>query len=172
MSLIAIECENSLWLAKRMPDFESKLTAQKRLGGKLGLRKAAVLPTIIIKNEDRNRLLDWEQQRRVPIHIWHAFYDLAFGIPLATAEKLFREGLILPTEQVFQAPGGATTKKEIYKIYYQYGYPLGEATEEPTLKADHIIDKNGHILPYVRFEGGSFELSRAALEMLDELAKL
>jgi hypothetical protein len=170
MALIAIECENSLWVAKKMPDYGSILTPQRRLGGKLGFKKTAVLPTIIIKNEDRERLLDWERGRRIPIHVWHAFYDLAFGIPLATAESLIRDGLILPTEQVFQAPGGATTKKEIYKIYYQYAYSLGESKEEPNLKADHVTDKNGHILPYVRFEGGSFALSAEALKVLDGLA--
>ena len=35
---------------------------------------------------------------------------------------------------------------------------------------DSIEDKNGHILPYVRFEGGRLKLNEAALTVLDALA--
>ena len=84
--------------------------------------KAAVLPTIIIKEEDRAPLKNWQSKRKIPIHVWHAFFDDAFGISFSAAEKLFARGDIAPTEQVFQAPGGATTKKVIYKIYYRYAY--------------------------------------------------
>ena len=39
---------------------------------------------------------------------------------------------------------------------------------EPTLIAAHITDKNGHILPYVRFEGGEMSLMPEALDILDK----
>jgi AccI restriction endonuclease len=172
MSVVAIECENSLWRARQMPDYGAEFTSQRRLGGHPILKKAAVLPTIIIKEEDREKLRGWQTRRGIPIHVWHVFYDLAFGIAFDSIEDLIEKGLIMQTEQVFQAPGGATTRKTIYKIYYQYGYPLGETRDEPNLKADHITDKNGHILPYVRFEGGTFTLSAEALKVLDDLAKL
>lgn len=171
LSIAAVECENSLWRSKQMPNFNYELTPQRRLGGKLGLKKGAVLPTIIIKEEDRQRLLDWQTRRSIPIHVWHVFFDAAFGISLDSAERLFRDGLIIKTEQIFQAPGGATTKKEIYKIYYKYGYPLADSREEPSLLAASITDKNGHILPYVRFEGGKFVLSEGAIRTLRELVK-
>jgi hypothetical protein len=85
--------------------------------------------------------------------------------------ELIESGKILPTEQVFQAPGGATTRKAIYKLYYQYAYLLGEATEEPSLIPDYIMDKNGHILPYVRFKGGRLKFSSQALDVLNSTAK-
>ena len=100
------------------------------------------------------------------IHIWHVFYDLAFGIPFDQAEELIVSGRNDATQQTFQAPGGATSRKAIYKIYYHYAYPLGKLEEEPSLVADHITDPNGHILPYVRFEGGSMSLSAEALDLL------
>lgn len=112
----------------------------------------------------------WQEQTTVPIHIWHVFYDMAFGLALNTAEALIRDGKIEPTEQVFQAPGGATSKKVIYKVYYHYAYPLGVATEQPNLIADFIEDKNGHILPYVRFEGGKLQIDQAAMQVLDTLS--
>ncbi|MBC7932182.1 MAG: AccI family restriction endonuclease [Rubrivivax sp.] len=170
-ALIAVECENSLWRAKRMPGYGAELTPQRRLEGRPGLKKTAVLPTIIMKEEDRAPLLSWQEQSRVKIHIWHVFYDLAFGISLDRAEELIAGSLIEPTVQTFQAPGGATQKKVIYKFYYHYAYPLGEAGEEPTLLPAHIEDKNGHILPYVRFVGGSLILGQEALDVLSNLSE-
>lgn len=168
-AVVAVECENSLWKSKKMPDYATEFSAQKRLHGKLGLKKTAVLPTVIIKEEDREPLKRWQQQNRVPIHVWHVFYDQAFGIPLDKAEQLINDGLIEPTIQTFQAPGGATTKKTIYKIYYRYGYPLGSAVEEPLLVSACVEDKNGHILPYVKFDGGRLELRKEVVEILDTL---
>lgn len=170
-AIFAVECENSLWRAKLMPDYGEVLKPQKRLQNQLGLKKSAVLPTIILKEEDRKPLLDWQEKHGVGIHIWHSFFDLAYGLPLDAAMELLASGKIIGTEQVFQAPGGATTKKLIYKFYYHYAYPLAVASEEPKLIAESITDKNGHILPYVRFEGGKLVLLPEALSVLDGLAE-
>ena len=171
-AVIAVECENSLWVAKQMPDYNRPLTPQRRLNGQAGLKKNAVLPTVIIKDEDLPFLRGWQTQQRIPIHIWHAFYDLAFGLSLNEAEQLIASGRIEPTEQTFQAPGGATSRKALYKFYHHYAYPLGETTGKVELIPDKIIDKNGHILPYVRFRGGTLALSEEAIAALDgEAAK-
>ncbi|TDA67547.1 MAG: AccI family restriction endonuclease [Clostridia bacterium] len=170
LAILAVECENSLWRAALMPDFGAALRPQRRLGGKPGLKKSAVLPTVILKEEDRVPLLEWQEDRGVKVHIWHAFYDMAFGLSLDKAEDLIQAGLVEPTRQTFQAPGGAITKKIIYKIYYHYAYPLGTLLEEPQLVADYITDRNGHILPYVRFEGGKLELRPEAIQVLDQAA--
>lgn len=169
--IVAVECENSLWVSKQMPNYGSPLTPQKWLGGKLGLKKSAVVPTVIIKDEDRNPLRLWQDTQGKKIHIWHVFYDAAFGIAFDNAESLIMSGKIKATEQVFQAPSGPTTRKNIYKIYYHHAYPLAEATEEPRLIAAHITDKNGHILPYVKFEGGSLKLTSTVVEVLNELSR-
>jgi hypothetical protein len=168
-SLIAVECENSLWVAEKMPDYNKEMKPQKRLGGKIGLSKSAVLPTVIIKEEDRIPLNRWQIENNIPIHIWHVFFDKAYGLSLNQAEDLVKEGLIEPTIQTFQAPGGATTKKAIYKFYYHYAYPLGVSMEKPTLVPDYIEDKNGHILPYVKFVGGSLQINQDALKILNNL---
>jgi hypothetical protein len=115
-AIIAVECENSLWVAEKMPDYKTPLKAQKRLGGKLGLSKTAVLPTVIIKEEDRLPLSKWQEENKIPIHVWHVFFDRAYGLSFDEAQRLVNDGLILPTEQVFQAPGGATTKKSNLQI--------------------------------------------------------
>lgn len=168
-ALIAVECENSLWRALKMPDYSTPLRPQRRLGGNPGLRKGAVLPTIIIKEEDREPLRQWQAKRGVPIHIWHVFFDLAYGLPFDRAEELVTLKLTEPTIQTFQAPGGATTKKTIFKHYYHYGYPLGRSAEEPRLLPAFVEDKNGHILPYVSFDGGRLQLSDQALQVLRQI---
>jgi hypothetical protein len=167
-AIIAVECENSLWKARQMPDFGKSLTAQKRLGGSPGLKKNAVVPTIIVKNEDREPLLRWQNERGLSIHVWHAFYDDAYGIALDYAESLVEQGLIEPTAQVFQAPNGTSSEKTIYKFYYHYAYPLCVAETEPTLEAAHIVDKNGRIMPYVKFVGGSLRIMPEAIAVLDQ----
>lgn len=170
-AVMAVECENSLWMAKKMPDYRKPLTPQRRLSGKLGLRKNAVVPTVILKEEDRKPLRSWQETHGIPVHIWHLFYDLAFGISFDDAERLITEGYIEATTQVFQAPGGATTRKDVYKIYYQHAYCLGEVVKTPRLVAASIIDENGHILPYVGFEGGKLALSSQAFEVLERAAQ-
>lgn len=170
-AIVAIECENSLWVAEKMPAYGIELTPQRRLEGKLGLKSTAVAPTIIIKEEDLIPLRKWQDANNVPIHIWHVFYDKAYGISLERAEKLINDKLILPTKQTFQAPGGATTVKIIYKFYYHYGYSLGVSNAQPELDPAFIQDKNGHILPYIKFKGGSFTLTDEAKEQLKKLAK-
>lgn len=89
---------------------------------------------------------------------------------LDDAERLIKQGYIEPTRQVFQAPGGATTEKVIYKYPYLHAYPLAEVTEEPSLVGKYIEDKNGHILPYVHFEGGRLKLLAPALKILEQLS--
>jgi hypothetical protein len=169
-SVLAVECENSLWVAEKMPDFGKEMKPQKRMGGQLGFSKSAVLPTVIIKEEDRVPLNLWQFENKKPVHIWHVFYDRAYGLALDEAERLVENGLILPTEQTFQAPGGATTQKAIFKFYYHYAYPLGISTGQPTLVPDFIQDKNGHILPYVKFEGGALQLDEQALSLLKSIS--
>jgi len=55
-ALLAVERENSLWKGKIMPDYGTELKPQKRMGGKPGLKKNAVVPTLILKEEDREPL--------------------------------------------------------------------------------------------------------------------
>lgn len=167
MAIIAVECENSLWVAEKMPDYNVPLKPMKRLGGKPGLKKNAVLPTIIIKEEDRKPLFTWQNHHNIPIHIWHVFFDRAYGLALNEAQRLLDEGLIEATEQTFQAPGGATSQKSLYKFYYHYAYPLAVSIESPELDPAYIEDKNGHILPFVKFKGGTLKLLPEALSVLE-----
>lgn len=103
-SIIGVECENSLWKSKAMPDYGVSLTPQTRLGGKLGLKKTAIIPTVILKEEDIDPLDNWQNTHEIKVHIWHVFFDQAFGLSFDKAKRLISKGLIGPTVQTFQAP--------------------------------------------------------------------
>ncbi len=170
LAIIAVECENSLWRASSMPNVNTPLTPQKRLGGKYGLKKTAVLPTVTLKDEDREPLRKWQVGSGVPIHIWQSLFDTSFGISLDRAEELIASEHIQMREQVFQAPNGVTQRKGIYFIYRHYAYPVGDTDEEPRLAARAMEDKNGKIMPYVVFEGGHITLRPEAIDLLDVLS--
>jgi len=195
---MAIEVENSLWVAREMPHYgkdiplmklitkprrfrkpekirqwETWTTNVQRFCGQSeahrrlrGFLETAILPTVIIKDEDLVPLIDWETSHNVPIFIFHVFYDEAYYISLQDARELIEGGIIIPTEQTFYAPGGPTTAKYIYKIWYSLARHLGRMTEEPEMAAKFVQDKNGHILPYVHFSGGEMALSAAILNEL------
>jgi hypothetical protein len=170
-TLLAVECENSLWVCRQMPAFNANLRPMRRLGGKLGLPKSAVIPTVIVKDEDRLRLKAWQRLHRVPIHIWHVFYDLGYAAALDTIEALIGTGELLPRQQMFQGPGGQSQIKLTYNLPYYKAYPLCETVETARLKADCITDKNGHVLPFVRFEGGKLVLLPEAVQMLEGVSR-
>jgi hypothetical protein len=190
-AIIAIEVENSLWVAREMPDYGQSVELTKLITKKRRFRKPesiarwekwtenvrrfcaqsearrrlqgflekAKVPTIIIKDEDLEPLMEWETNFNIPIFVFHVFYDEAYYISLQEARELIDVGVIPPTEQTFYAPSGATTHKHIYKIWYTLAHTLGTMTREPDLSAKFIQAKNGHILPYVHFSGGQMVLS-------------
>lgn len=171
LSTLAVECENSLSCAKEMPDYGKPLEPMRRLNGRAGLPKAAILPTVILKHEDVDRFVSWQDEHALPVHLWQAFPDRAFGIGLDEARRLIDTGLVEATQQTFQSPSGAVSDRNIYEICCRYAYELGRRTTEPRLVADRIDDGNGHLLPYVRFEGGDLELCADALGLLDSLRR-
>jgi len=169
-ALMAVEVENSLWIAKQMPDYgRGKPLEALGYPELIGFAKNKKVPTLIIKDEDLEPLRGWESNWEVPIFVFHVFYDLGFYISFERAIWLIEKGIISPTKQTFYAPGGPTTRKVIYKIWYTLAYPLGTMVKEPRMVAKFVQDKNGHILPYVHFSEGELRLSK---EIINELRKL
>jgi len=125
------QAEWEAW-TRNMRRFLDASPERKELEGFLESKK---VPTIIIKDEDLEPLAKWERGFNVPIFVFHVFYDQAYYISLQTALTLINEGIIPPTEQTFYAPGGPTTKKAIYKIWYTLAYPLGTMARQPEMSA-------------------------------------
>ena len=167
-SFMGIECEQSLWKVSKMKDFNRELTPQKRLDGKLGLPKTAITANIMIKEEDKDRLQNWQKKNDIKIHVWHVFYDKAYGIKLDAAMKLVEDGLIEPTIQVFNEQHGGQTKKIMYKIYNNYAYFIGDIINQPKVNSGTLEADNGKIYPYAYFSDGDLNFSN---ELLNELHK-
>lgn len=171
-ALMAVEVENSLWVAKEMPHYgQGRPMKWKGRPDLIGFAKNQKVPTVIIKDEDLEPLQEWETRYQVPVYVFHVFYDLAYFIALQQAMQLIEEGVITPTRQTFYAPGGPTTHKYIYKIFYTLAHPLGEMVKEPEMVARFIQDPNGHILPYVHFSGGELALSSEIIAELRSRVK-
>lgn len=171
LSILAVECESSPSCAREMPDYGKPLRPRRRLDGKPGLPKAAILPTIDLEHEDLDRLATWQDEHALPIHLWKVFHDCAFGIGLDEARRVIDTGLIEATKRTFQTPDGASADQANYEIYHHYAYESGRLTTEPRLLAESIEGRNGQILPYVRIEGGDLELTDGALGPLDSLRR-
>lgn len=171
LSTLAVESRTSRWRAEAMPDYGTPLSPRPHLGGRPGLPTAAVLPTIDLEHEEVDRLVTWQDEHAIPIHLRQVFCDLAFGIGPDEARRVIDTGLIEATQQTFRAPSGAVSDRNTYEIYHHYAYESGRLKKEPRLVAESIEDRNGHLLPFVRFEGGDLELSDGALGLLDSLRR-
>lgn len=123
-----------------------------------------------MKEEDREPLQMWQGANRIPIHIWHVFFDMAYGLAFDEAQQMIRQRFVPLLEDTFQPLGGETTKKSLYEFSIQFGYQLGDFAEEPHFLAKNITDENGNVFPYVSIQGGKMKLHSEALGVLRELA--
>lgn len=169
-AVCAAEVENSLWVSKAMPHYGKGRPSNADPNLVVFLRSQKV-PTVIIKDEDLKPLTVWQKKWNISIYVFHVFYDQGFFISFNRALELIKKNIVEVTEQIFFAPGGATTKKGIYKIWYSLASPLGEIVQRPDLSSKVVQDKNGHILPYVHFSGGRLELSPEIGRELQNLAR-
>lgn len=155
----ALEIENSLWVTAKMPGFEKPFTRYTRGKNKGRLKPAGIIPTIIVKAEDIPRLEAWEQLYRVPIYIVHLFYDRGYFIRFAQILELLNSGELGMEIQRFSNPDGtAATPKQIVKVPYILCQDFG-SVENPALAPKTFVDKNGKVMTYVTFEGGTIRLS-------------
>jgi len=195
-AIAAIEAENSLWRARRMPDF-----------GRFPVTRAKfVAPTIIVKAEDTGRLLAWEKHYVIPVCVVQVFYDLSFIVTLRQivegvyqveaslsgealptlgiapvddrtrkreAQRVQREKGVFISEQRFtDSRTGRALSKMLYRIHHCVAIPFGELdlNDQPTPKPEVVEEPNGKLIPYVAFKGGSLILDPAAEALFDKLA--
>ena len=176
-SLCAIEAENSLWRASKMPDKDLKLPLPRKSN--------IIAPNIWVKEEDVERLLSWQRIYRKPIYVVQVFYDLAFAARLTTILEKVRKikeqeeksrtsemkklGLIISTQKYVDSRSGVAQSKEVYRLHPAAAILFGYLVEEPRLEPKVLETKTGKMLPYVHFSGGTLKLSD---EFLAELRSL
>jgi len=177
-SLCAIEAENSLWRASKMPDKDLKLPLPRKSN--------IIAPNIWVKEEDVDRLLSWQQVYNKPIYVVQVFYDLAYAAKLETILQKVRKikeqksevlrdiemkrlGLIIDTQKYVDSRTGVSQAKEVYRLHPAAAILFGYISGEPSLEAKVLESKSGKIIPYVHFSGGTLILTK---DILSEWAKL
>jgi hypothetical protein len=184
-AVCGIEAENSLWVAEKMPDY----------GAPSITRVKFVAPTIIVKKEDVENLLGWQEHFDIPICVVQVFFDRAYIIELNTIlEGIARLATITSSgdersdrralldlqkelgifERIQSFPdsrSGASTQKVLYVAHYGVGILFGELdpADPPQMRSGVVEEANGKIIPYVAFHGGRLLLSEEAVELFNQL---
>jgi hypothetical protein len=176
-SLCAIEAENSLWRASKMPDKDLKLPLPK---------KNVIAPNIWVKEEDVEGLLSWQRIYNKPIYVVQVFYDMAYAARLKTILEKVRRiqryrqmslrnaemkrcGLIIATQPYTDSRTGVRQEKEVYRLHPAAAIVFGYLANDPSLEPRVLESKSGKIMPYVHFSGGTLTLSK---EILSEWSQL
>lgn len=164
-AVAGLECENSLWIVRKMPAFEKPRTLR---GGKTGFRKTDIIPTVIVKREDVASLEKWTSRYKKPIYVVQVFYDRAYMAEFGEILRHDKRGTARIVAQKFSNRGGGVTIKETINLPYTYATQFGHSEEEPALVPEVIKEDNGHLLPYVRFEGGRLKIHEDAIKEWDQ----
>ena len=174
LATTAIEVEYSGWKAQDMPAFGKTLRLQRRAAtgklpdGLLGLgSNPGILPHVIVKEEDRIKLNAWDSQvlgltgKKVPIHVWHVFYNsLILGVQFDAIDRLIDQNLIQSVECA------KIDNKEMYKVIHHYCYRPVIISKSPTKRSDYVIRNNGRVVPVHWLVGGKMELTKDGLQVL------
>lgn len=169
-AICGIEAENSLWIASKMPDYKLSVPLRK---------KKNIAPNIWVKEEDRAKLRRWSTRNRKPIFVVQVFYDKAYMARLdfildalnriahckgrirkdALAKQL---GVVTSAQNYYDARTGTTTTKTVYLVHHSVATPFGECTSKPSARPKLMKEKNGKLIPYVRFVGGTLAFNKEA----------
>ncbi len=173
-AICGLECENSLWKTKKMPD----------AGTTLPLSKLQIIaPRIWVKEEDTEGLSRWSRHFHRPIVVVQVFFDSAYAV---TYKKLISRarrinklrseekknalqkklGVILVRWGYPDSRTGRETNKLVYTCHHTVGVRFGDFLKSPGRKPRVITNKNGKMMPYVRFVGGRMRLTADAIDLL------
>lgn len=194
-TICAIEAENSLWVAEKMPDYGvAKIT-----------RKNFIAPTVIVKEQDAPELVAWQEHYRIPVCVVQVFFDRGYIIrldqilsaveeieaasrgegvetlgivPLDEKENKKRVsqlqknlGVFITAQNYADSRTGTSTVKITYRAHHTRAREFGilDPNNPPTPNPRMMIENNGKIMSYVHFEGGVMDLSNPALRLFEEL---
>jgi hypothetical protein len=159
-AVAAFEVENSLWLTEKMPGFGKPFSRYVRGKNQGKLKPPGIIPTIIVKEEDIPRLQQWEARYCIPIYIVHIFYDRGYFVKFDDVICFLEAGELGMEEQRYSNPDGtASSPKQIVKVPYILCREFGTVSGQ-TLLPRTFVDKNGKVMTYVTFSGGTIQLSQ------------
>lgn len=153
-SLLAIESEASIWQGERMKHFGRNWSEKTGNLKPLNEVKSWTAPTVIVKDEDLQPLIDWQNYYRKPIYIVHLFYDMALMLNFSKLREYISDGTV--KGEIFDY---GKASKTIYKTYYGLANEFGKFTELAKIIPFVSQTNGGKFEADLYFEGGEIEIN-------------
>lgn len=163
---LAIESEASIWQGEKMKHF-GRNWSEKTGGLKpLNTVKTWTAPTIIVKDEDLQPLVDWQNYYQKPIYIVHLFYDMALMLNFLKLREYIAEGIV--KGEVFDY---GKASKTIYKTFYGLATEFGKFTELAEIVPFVSQTSGGKFEADLYFESGEIVISQDTIQEWTSIKK-
>jgi len=168
----SFEREPDRSLAQRLSDLDDEQCAKLVRLSKAGLevetslwkaRKALAQGTPLsftVKDEDMERLTQWQGAYNKPLLIVQVFYDGAYIISYDVVKELIAQ------RRVKRAKKDRKTGKLTYKIPLSFGSEFATLVEAPLIEPMLLENEKGLVMAYAVFKNGRFELIPGGLKVL------
>jgi AccI restriction endonuclease len=157
-SLLAIESEASIWQGEKMKHFGRNWSDKTGNLKPLSEVKSWTAPTVIVKDEDLQPLVDWQNYYQKPIYIVHLFYDMALMLNFSKLREYISDGIV--KGEIFDYGKAAKT---IYKTFYGLADEFGKFTELAEIIPFVSQTNGGKFEADLYFEGGEIEINQATI---------
>ncbi len=157
-SLLAIESEASIWQGEKMKHFGRNWAEKTGNLKPLSEVKSWTAPTVIVKDEDLQPLVDWQNYYRKPIYIVHLFYDMALMLNFSKLREYISDGTV--KGEIFDY---GKASKTIYKTFYGLAKEFGKFTELAEIIPFVSQTNGGKFEADLYFEGGEIEINQATI---------
>jgi hypothetical protein len=157
-ALLAIESEASIWQGEKMKHFGRNWSQKTGNLKPLSEVKSWTAPTVIVKDEDLQPLIDWQNYYQKPIYIVHLFYDMAMMLNFSKLLEYISDGTV--KGEIFDY---GKASKTIYKTFYGLADEFGKFTELAEIIPFVSQTNGGKFEADLYFEGGEIEINQATI---------
>ena len=158
-SLLAIESEASIWQGEKMKHFGRNWSEKTGNLKPLSEVKSWTAPTVIVKDEDLQPLVDWQNYYQKPIYILHLFYDMALMLNFSKLREYISDGTV--KGEIFDY---GKASKTIYKTFYGLATEFGKFTELAEIIPFVSQTNGGKFEADLYFEGGEIVISQDTIQ--------
>lgn len=158
-SILGIESEASIWQGEKMKHFGRNWSEKTGKLKPLDEVKSWTAPTVIVKDEDLQPLVDWQNYYQKPIYIVHLFYDMALMLDFSKLREYIAEGVV--KGEVFDY---GKASKTIYKTFYGLASEFGKFTELAEIIPFVSQTSGGKFEADLYFEGGEIVISQDTIQ--------
>ena len=158
-SLLSIESEASIWQGEKMKHFGRNWSEKTGNLKPLSEVKSWTAPTVIVKDEDLQPLVDWQNYYQKPIYIVHLFYDMALMLNFSKLREYISDGTV--KGEIFDY---GKASKTIYKTFYGLATEFGKFTELAEIIPFVSQTNGGKFEADLYFEGGEIVISQDTIQ--------